>query len=59
MKASRYTRLKSALLLKGLELSAFAAELQTSRQHLWRVATGRSKNPDIESAIRDAIRRAK
>ena len=58
MKASRYTRLKSSLLLKGLELSAFAEQLQTSRQHLWRVATGRSKNPRIEAAIKDALRRS-
>ena len=57
MKLTRYNLLKSALLAKGVEVPAFAAALGISRQHLWRVASGRSINPRILKAITATIGR--
>ena len=54
-KPTRSALLKSALLRKGVEVSAFADALHVSRQHLWRVASGRSINARIDKAIRDTI----
>jgi len=54
----RYTLLRKSLASKGVEVSAFAAALGVTRQHLRLVAIGERKSPRIEAAIKDALRRS-
>ena len=51
----RYTLLRKALAAKGVEVTAFAAALNVTRQHLRKVAIGERESRRIMQAIRDTI----
>lgn len=55
MKRDRYTILRSALLANGVEVSAFAAALGVTRQHLRLVAIGERVSERVGKAIDQTI----
>lgn len=51
----RYTLLRKVLAAQGVEVSAYAAALGVTRQHLRLVAIGKRKSPRILAAVNQTI----